>query len=338
MKYDATAPQTSATPGRPADANGWFNHALTVCFTGSDATSGIDSCDAAKSYGGPDTASASLGGACRDKAGNSTSGSFSLKYDGTPPSVTPSPDRAPNAAGWYRLPVTVGFTGGDATSGLESCEAAKTYSSPDSASASVAGTCRDQAANVGTGSLGLKYDATAPAPSPRRRIAGGRRQRLVQRPRNRRLRRHRPDVRRRVVHAAQNYAGPDTGRRVADRKLLATRPETATSRPLALKYDATAPQATATRSRTADANGWYNHALTVSFAGTDATSGLARARRRQAIRARQRAPRRSPAPAWTRPGNVGPTSFALKYDGDGAVRSPRRRRGRPTSTVGTTTH
>ena len=40
------------------------------------------------------------------------------------------------------------------------------------------------------------------------------------------------------------------------------------------KIDKTAPQATgSTRSRLPDANGWYNHALTVTYQGTEGTSG-----------------------------------------------------------------
>ena len=42
---------------------------------------------------------------------------------------------------------------------------------------------------------------------------------------------------------------------------------------LALKYDATAPGATAS-SRVPDSNGWYRRALTISFGGTDAVSGV----------------------------------------------------------------
>jgi hypothetical protein len=41
------------------------------------------------------------------------------------------------------------------------------------------------------------------------------------------------------------------------------------------KYDATAPAVTAAADRAPDVGGWYNHPLTVSFAGTDATSGIA---------------------------------------------------------------
>src|SRR5262249_11516 len=44
---------------------------------------------------------------------------------------------------------------------------------------------------------------------------------------------------------------------------------------LTIKIDKTPPAVTATPSRSADSNGWYNHAVLVSFGGTDGTSGIA---------------------------------------------------------------
>jgi hypothetical protein len=83
---DATPPVVGAAPSRPADSNGWYNHPVTVGFTGSDVTSGIDTCSQA-TYGGPDNASASVAGTCRDRAGNVTLASYVLNYDTTPPAL-----------------------------------------------------------------------------------------------------------------------------------------------------------------------------------------------------------------------------------------------------------
>jgi hypothetical protein len=55
----------------------------------------------------------------------------------------------------------VSFTGTDATSGLGDCSSA-TYSGPDTGTASVSGTCKDVAGNVGTATYGFAYDATPP--------------------------------------------------------------------------------------------------------------------------------------------------------------------------------
>jgi len=83
---DATAPTVTAVPTRAPDANGWYNHALTIGFSGADATSGIDACSQA-TYAGPDNPSASVSGFCRDRAGNVGPASTTLGYDATPPTI-----------------------------------------------------------------------------------------------------------------------------------------------------------------------------------------------------------------------------------------------------------
>ena len=86
IKRDATAPAISVAPARLPDANGWYNHPLTIGFSGTDPTSGIDTCSQA-SYAGPDSPGTSVSGTCGDRAGNVTSGAFALKYDATPPAL-----------------------------------------------------------------------------------------------------------------------------------------------------------------------------------------------------------------------------------------------------------
>jgi hypothetical protein len=160
LKYDATPPSVSANPARPPDANGWYNHAVGVSFTGSDSTSGIDSCNTA-TYSGPDAAGATVTGTCTDKAGNSASGSFSLQYDSTPPTVQAALDRPPDANGWYNHPVALNATGTDGGSGVGSCSGG-TYSGPDSATASLTATCTDNAGNTSTQPVSFKFDDTPP--------------------------------------------------------------------------------------------------------------------------------------------------------------------------------
>ena len=270
VKYDATPPTATASARAP-DANGWYNAPLTVSFAGSDATSGPVSCDPAKTYSSPDSKGTSLGGSCRDQAGNLGSTSFGLKYDATPPTATASA-RAPDANGWYNAPLTVSFTGSDATSGLVSCDAAKSYSSPDSKGTSLGGTCRDQAGNAGSTTFGFKYDATAPQVTSAVPTRTPDRAGWYNRP---------------VVVVAQGtdstsglascpgvtYAGPDGD----DAPVAGTCLDLAGNvgrKGFTIDYDATGPQAAALPSRGPDANGWYNHALTVSYAGTDRVAGL----------------------------------------------------------------
>jgi hypothetical protein len=88
VRVDQTPPTvTGAVPERPPDHNGWYNHPVAFGFGGTDATSGIDSCDSAR-YSGPDSATASITGICRDVAGNTATGTSPLKYDATPPALT----------------------------------------------------------------------------------------------------------------------------------------------------------------------------------------------------------------------------------------------------------
>jgi hypothetical protein len=87
VKYDATPPTASGAAARAPDGNGWFNHAVAVTFTGTDATSGIDSCSGASKYAGPDSSGVTLKGSCVDQAGNEAPASLALKYDSTAPSL-----------------------------------------------------------------------------------------------------------------------------------------------------------------------------------------------------------------------------------------------------------
>src|SRR5215204_2908982 len=94
MKIDKTAPTVTADADRDPDHNGWYNHALTVSFSGTDTGgSGIANCDADVNYNGPDPDGDSISGSCTDEAGNSASDTFNFKYDATAPSVTAAADR-----------------------------------------------------------------------------------------------------------------------------------------------------------------------------------------------------------------------------------------------------
>ncbi len=313
LKYDAAAPLASATPGRVADDNGWYNHALAVSFAGTDATSGIASCDAAKSYSTPDTASASLSGTCRDLAGNqSSAAAFGFKYDATDPQVTATPARQPNANGWYRAPVAVGFTGGDATSGIRSCEAQKTYSGPDNGAASVGGSCTDQAGNVGAASLPLRYDATAPqasaAPS-RAPNANG----WYNAPLSISFSGTDSTSGLDSCPAPQSYSGPDNGSAAITGICQDEAGNTAPAA-LTLKYDATAPQTTAAPARPANAFGWYTAPVNVGFTATDTTSTVETCDPVKSYSTPDSATASVSGTCRDKAGNADTDTFALQYD------------------------
>ena len=163
VRRDASPPSVSGSPDRGPDANGWYNHGVTVRFSGSDGVSGISSCSSESTYGGPDKADASMSGTCTNGAGLTGSSSFSLKYDATAPTVQAKPVRQPDANGWYNHAVEVAFVGTDPVSGVDSCAAPIVYKGPDTSKTSLTGTCRDKAANTSQPSiLELKYDTKPP--------------------------------------------------------------------------------------------------------------------------------------------------------------------------------
>jgi hypothetical protein len=87
IKIDTTPPAgVAAAAARPADANGWYRRPVDIAWSGTDATSGIASCTTL-TYAGPDGANTPVAGGCRDLAGNSATGGFSLDYDATAPTV-----------------------------------------------------------------------------------------------------------------------------------------------------------------------------------------------------------------------------------------------------------
>jgi len=87
VRIDKTPPSTSTVSDRLPDANGWYNHAVTVAFVGADPTSGLASCSPATQYSGPDNAGAVVAGTCSDNAGNVSGASLSFKYDATAPTL-----------------------------------------------------------------------------------------------------------------------------------------------------------------------------------------------------------------------------------------------------------
>ena len=120
INIDKTPPVVIGTPSRGPDANGWYNHALAVAWSGTDGLSGTDVCSESASYGGPDTAAGLTHGECADRAGNVGRGTIAFRFDATPPSIAIS-DPTDGAAFLLRQTATASYTCGDATSGVAGC-------------------------------------------------------------------------------------------------------------------------------------------------------------------------------------------------------------------------
>jgi hypothetical protein len=103
-----------------------------------------------------------VSGSCKDKAGNTGSGSVPLKYDGTAPQVVGvSPERPPDGGGFYNHPVMLVFRAQDAASGVQACAQVK-FEGPEG-DRTVTGTCRDVAGNESAPfPVKLRYDSKPP--------------------------------------------------------------------------------------------------------------------------------------------------------------------------------
>ena len=169
IKIDRTAPVSAS------DAPvGWRNANVTVHFTASDNLSGV-----AATYSRVDGGSVTAGSALTisvegthniqfwsvDTAGNiETAHTAVVQVDKTKPTITGAPTTSPNAAGWYRVPVSVHFTCGDQAnlSGLASCTSDQTVGTSGAAQ-SVTGTAVDNAGNSTSVTVsGLNVDLVPP--------------------------------------------------------------------------------------------------------------------------------------------------------------------------------
>ena len=154
------APAVSArcTPA-PADCSGWFRSDVSLTWT-------VDPAAATRTGCQDETFTSDTTGAVRTCTAEDDTGSatveVTIKRDATPPHVDPGQARPADANGWYTQPLTVAFSGQDATSGLASC-ASVAYPGPDTAAGSQVGTCTDVAGNTGSSApFTFRYDATGP--------------------------------------------------------------------------------------------------------------------------------------------------------------------------------
>lgn len=167
VKLDRTNPVVTITPDRPANATGWYRSSVGFTASATDpGGSGDMTCDAPKTYAGPDTASASVTMACVDAAGNEGTKTHSFKYDAAAPTLNVTAARSADHDSWFNAPIEFSVSGqSDATSGIATCDAAVNHTT-DGQNLTVSRTCTDNAGNIGTGtSSTFKYDDTDPTVS-----------------------------------------------------------------------------------------------------------------------------------------------------------------------------
>src|SRR5206468_9583425 len=93
LRSDASASSVTVSAGRAADHNGWYNAPVVLSAAGTDATSGLESCQADVNYSGPDDGSASVTRTDRESAGYVRTGSKGFKHDAAAEEVTAAAGR-----------------------------------------------------------------------------------------------------------------------------------------------------------------------------------------------------------------------------------------------------
>jgi hypothetical protein len=163
VSIDKTPPTISAAADRDANGNGWYDADVSVSFTCGDALSGIASCSAPQSLG--EGADQSATGAATDAAGNDASASVSgINVDETPPLLSGAATSVPNGNGWYHGDVTIQWAASDALSGLDGTAPADSTITGEGDDLSASASVSDLAGNSTSESVsGIKIDRTPPS-------------------------------------------------------------------------------------------------------------------------------------------------------------------------------
>ena len=286
ISLDKTAPTVAASADRAPDAAGWYRDDVTVRFVCGDTLSGVDRCPAAEVLGEGRAQSAS--GSASDAAGNTASASLSgIDVDKTAPVLSGAATPEPNAAGWNAGDVTVAWTCSDALSGLDGECPANAVVEGEGSDLSASASVRDRAGNVANTTVdGIRIDRTAPSTSA-----------SVNEPLASGWYAAEANVTLRATDAlsgvaathyrigagpAQEYTGPfavtEKGRHVvtfwSTDRAGNVEDRTAPGHAIVVKIDGIPPRITGTASPAANAFGWNNTDVTVSFLCSDDESGL----------------------------------------------------------------
>jgi hypothetical protein len=161
----ATGPSITQTISGTPGSGGWYVSPVTVRWSASGTFDSSNGCEPAVLIPG-DTTGTTRTCSVTGPEGSASATTPVIRIDQTPPVASAvAAARAPDDDGWYTSPVGVGWSGTDATSGIDGCTAL-TYGGPDAGPAPLSGTCRDRAGNTSAPlAYGLQFDATPPAPA-----------------------------------------------------------------------------------------------------------------------------------------------------------------------------
>jgi len=272
IKIDKTPPSITGAPTNPANVYGWHNANVTVHFSASDTFSGIATVTSDMQFTS-EGSNQSATGIAKDMAGNTASFTVNgINIDKTPPSISGARDRNPNGNGWYNADVTVNFICSDGLSGLLSCSSPSTLG--EGANQNVVGNATDRAGNTAAFSVaGINIDKTQPSvsanPVPAANANGWNN-----------------------TNVTVTYSGTDglSGIAFCDTPAFLSNEgadqfasgscsdlagNNASATASGINIDKTPPLVDASVSPAANANGWNNTTVTVTYSGSDELSGIA---------------------------------------------------------------
>jgi hypothetical protein len=280
VKLDKTVPVITGSRSPAPNANGWNNTDLVVSFSCNDSLSGIKACTGSTTVA-TSGANQSVTGTATDNADNTASATLSgLSVDKVAPTLTGVPTTSPNAKGWYRGDVSIRWTARDDVSGLAGAAPADSTISSEGTGLTAKASASDLAGNTTNASStpSVNIDKTAPqttATSPTRW--------------------NNTDV---TIHldaadalsgVAATYYILDGAAQQAGTDVFITTEGAHTLRwwsldnagnseepkTLDITIDRTPPTIGHTQAPAANANGWNNAGVTVTFNCEDALSGIA---------------------------------------------------------------
>jgi hypothetical protein len=290
ISIDLTAPIISGHATTLPNDNDWYNHDVIIQFDYSDALSGISDDTKSKQYIlSNEGASQSKSCTVYDKADNPNSATVGgINIDKTKPVTKSSLTGTTGLNDWFKSDVTVTLDASDSGSAVDvtyysiNGGQTQTYAgafivSTESDSNTVVYWSLDKAGNTeDSQSTTIKIDKTAPSvtlTAQRVTDSHGWYNHAISWDISA------TDVTSGVLlydpeSKVVNYAGIDTtsGSVSASATDNAGNIGTGTA---SFKYDATAPTVTIVPDRSADHNGWYNHAINFKVGASDATSGVA---------------------------------------------------------------
>jgi hypothetical protein len=289
LYLDSEPPVTTATVTPDAGTYGWYNQPMTVLLQATD-DSAVESISYTATGATADSGTLSAAGVslvfsaegttsleffATDIAGNveQPANMLSLMLDLTIPAIEGSAAPQANAAGWNNSDVTVSFNCSDTLSGILSCEPDHVLAS-DGAGQSVTGTATDKAENSSTAAVsGINLDKTSPAITGMRSPVANA-QGWNNGPVN-------VSFACFDVLSGVDSCGPDTSVTAegAGQSVSGATTDVAGNGPVPaivadINIDLTKPTINGSASPPANAAGWNNSDVTVSFSCSDALSGI----------------------------------------------------------------